>query len=334
MRMMMPPVRRRVATFLVAATCSATLPLSPAMAGDTGAPELPPSHERDVGLLLDELGMPWGTVVNSWDVTDAATLLDVEVQAPPVIPGLARNFGLDPMEVWRDSFVRVAERELMQGFRDRTTDVLDALNVDYGQSVDNGDLTRLAKALQVPVGTRIDPADVSHLMDAGRRAANIATGDFAKVGGLRLSLPAHRIAGIGFHEAPRGGETRLAMTNLDERSFTMPSRGRGTHPTSAVDIAVPSDVQILAPVSGIVENVTVYDLYGKYPDAHLTIRPDGHADLGVRILHIRGVGVSVGERVEAGVTVIAAGANQFPFDSQIDSHVGRHPHVDISVRPR
>lgn len=332
----MPTMPRapRLALTAIAATTLAAVLLPSAAQADNAAPRLPTPHERDVGMLLDELGMPWGTVVNSWDVTEAAALLDVEVDTPPVLHGVARNFGLDPMDVWRDTYVRVAEDELMQGFRNRASEVLDALDIDYGSSVDDSDLERLASTLGINIGARIDPADVSQLLDAGRRAARIGTEKFAEVGGLRLHLPAHRVAGIGFHEAPRGGERRLAMTNLDERSFTMPSRGRGTHPTSAVDVAVPSGVEILAPVSGIVEDVTVYDLYGKYRDAHLTIRPTGHRNRGVRILHVTGVQVSVGQRVEGGVTTIATGANQFPFDSQIDGMVGRHPHVDISVRPR
>ncbi len=325
---------RRAGAALLATTLASVALAAPASAGDTQPPVLPSPEERDVAMLLDELGMPWGTVVNSWDVTDAADLLGVEIEVPQVVPGVAREFGLDPMEVWRESLVRKAEGVLMQAFRERTREVFENLQLAYGSTIDEADLERLASRLDVPVGTRIDPADVSQLIDAGRREARIATNAFAKVDGLRLHLPAHRVQGIGFHEAPRGGERRLAMTNLDQRAFTMPSRGRGTHPTSAVDISMRAGVEVLAPVSGVVEDVTRYALYGKYADAHLTIRPDGHRNRAVRVLHVRGVRVQPGQRVEGGLTVIADTANQFPFESQIDGHVGRHPHVDISVRPR
>lgn len=334
-----PVGRLRAVAAATAATVLATATVlvggaAPAAAGDVQPPVLPIPAERDLAMLLDELGMPWGTVVNSWDVTDAADVLGVEVTVPPLVPGLARNFGLDPLEVWRKTLVRTAEPHLVQAFRERTVEVFDSLGVDYGASIDESDLLRLAEALGVPVGSRVDPADVSQLIDAGRRAARIATTQFAKVDGLRLHLPAHRVAGIGYHQAPRSGEHRLAMTNLDQRGFTMPSRGRGTHPTSAVDISMPVGVEVLAPVSGVVEDVTSYSLYGRYPDAHLSIRPDGHANRAVRVLHVRGLKVRPGQRVEGGITPIAASANPFPFESQIDGHVGRHPHVDISVRPR
>lgn len=330
----MPSRTRRAKLAVLLTTVAAVVAAgAPAASATTDTPA-PTGADRDVALMLDELGMPWGTVVNSWDVTDAAALLDVEVAQPSLVPGVSRNFGLDPREVWREALVRTSVEPLAQAFRDRTAEVFEALEVPYGDSIDESDLLRLADGLGLRVGTRVDPADVSRLLDAGRRAAAIATDAFAKVDGIRLHLPSNRVLGIGYHQAPRSGEHRLALTNLDPRGFTMPSRGRGTHRTSAVDIAMPADAEVVAPVSGIVEDVTGYALYGRHADAHLTIRSEARSDRAVRVLHVRGVRVRVGQRVEGGVTTIAAGANQFPFDSQIDGHVGRHPHVDISVRPR
>jgi hypothetical protein len=54
----------------------------------------------------------------------------------------------------------------------------------------------------------------------------------------------------------------------------------------------------------------------------------------VKILHILGLEVSPGDRVEAGVTVIADHAHQLPFASQVDdirTADPAWPHVHIEV---
>ncbi len=62
------------------------------------------------------------------------------------------------------------------------------------------------------------------------------------------------------------------------------------------------------------------------------INPDGRPDLEVKLLHIQGVAVEAGDRVEAG-DVIAANATLFPFQSQIDRLTGdpSWPHVHLEV---
>ncbi len=51
------------------------------------------------------------------------------------------------------------------------------------------------------------------------------------------------------------------------------------------------------------------------------------------MLHIDGVQVSRGDRVEAGITVLAPRARPLPFSSQIDRLTGQPawPHVHIEV---
>jgi hypothetical protein len=53
----------------------------------------------------------------------------------------------------------------------------------------------------------------------------------------------------------------------------------------------------------------------------------------VKLLHVQGLRVGVGARVEAGVTVVAAGPRLFPFRSQVDDHTAapHWPHVHVEV---
>ncbi|HVL99822.1 MAG TPA: M23 family metallopeptidase [Egibacteraceae bacterium] len=172
---------------------------------------------------------------------------------------------------------------------------------------------------------------------------------FATAGGVPLHTPTDQIRTIGYHQAasqaalpfePRGAP----FTNRNVPSYTplpatpgpdyaiMGNRRRGTHPASAVDIAVPHNVTLMSPITGTVETVSPYLLYGRYPDLIVTVVPDGRPDLRLVMIHLNGYLVVPGQRVVAGETPIAHTAMPFPFSSQIDEWAGLGPHVHMEMR--
>jgi hypothetical protein len=156
---------------------------------------------------------------------------------------------------------------------------------------------------------------------------------FAEVEGLELLLPSLGTVAYGFHEASWGAP--LAMSPVGERARVLPSRGRSTPSTSAVDIVLVDDDVVLSPVSGVVEQVEPFELYNRYYDRKITIVPDGAPQLRVVMIHVVGTKVEDGDRVEAGVTELANGARRFPFRSQVDDLTAPDawPHVHIEVKP-
>lgn len=175
---------------------------------------------------------------------------------------------------------------------------------------------------------------------------------FATVAGQQLVLPGE-VRKVGFHES--GDRRALAMSpvgrldvNLnaerialppvngepDADYLVLPTRQRVTGPTTAVDISMTHGEPVASVVTGTVTAVGDYTLYGTTPDQVVEIVPDDRPELAVRMLHIEGVQVAVGARVEAGETLVAASARKLPFDSQIDRHAGSHPHVHLEVQHR
>lgn len=135
-------------------------------------------------------------------------------------------------------------------------------------------------------------------------------------------------------EKPAPADTSAAETDVD--LVVLPSRGRAAQPTTAIDLAVPEGQPILSPVTGTVITVDSYVLYGQHQDQIIRIAPDGRPDLAVKLIHLTGPSVQVGQRVVAGETPIAAGAQRLPFSSQIDrlteerdGSVGPHVHLEL-----
>jgi murein DD-endopeptidase MepM/ murein hydrolase activator NlpD len=166
---------------------------------------------------------------------------------------------------------------------------------------------------------------------AGERAVD-RTATFALIGDLELRLPSHDVVVHGFHEG--SSPSSVAMTPVGDEQRVLPSRGRPYPATSAVDIVLVDDEPVRSPVTGTVEVAERYALYGKHGDHRITIVPDDAPDLRVVVLHVSGVGVEPGERVDAGETVIASSARRFPFRSQIDDVTAPDawPHVHYEVR--
>jgi hypothetical protein len=155
---------------------------------------------------------------------------------------------------------------------------------------------------------------------------------FATVAGEPLVLARDVAVTVGFHESgdPRALPLEPVGTpteNLNAARFippapsgdndylVLPTRRRAGAPTSAVDLRMDSGVPVVAPVTGIVQTVATYTLYGRTPDVLVEIVPEGRPDLLVRMLHIEAVQVSEGVEVEAGATVIAGTSRQLPFRS-------------------
>lgn len=157
----------------------------------------------------------------------------------------------------------------------------------------------------------------------------VAPRPFATSEGIELWTPSARPVLIGFHEAAGHG-TRV-LTPIEGQ--VLDPRGRGTAPTSAVDVALEVGEPVRAVVTGTVVDVAPYALYGRHPDVIVVIAPDSRPDLRVRMLHIDDIRVVPGQRVTAGLDVVAGTARLLPVSSQVDRYIGRsvpHLHVEIT----
>jgi hypothetical protein len=173
----------------------------------------------------------------------------------------------------------------------------------------------------------------------------------ASVRGLTLVVPGIRVKAVAYHEASRARAIALrprgrCARNANRTKFTPPhategpaylvmsSRGRPHPATSAVDVAMRKGTSVLAPVSGKIVTVKQYDLYGRYRDVKIVIRPS-HADhLLVTMIHLDRLQVRKGDVVTAGQSPIGV-PRVFPFNSQVNDYIGGGiPHVHIEVKER
>lgn len=156
---------------------------------------------------------------------------------------------------------------------------------------------------------------------------------YAMVGPVTLHHPAHQVEAIGFHQSGHDGAQAQTASPTAVRWFTMESRGRDTARQGAADIVVEPSTEIRSPVTGTVVRAATYSLYCDYVDQVAVIEPDARPGWQVKILHIEGLALVVGQRVEAGVTRVAAHARVLPFPSQVEDVTGvpAWPHVHIEV---
>ena len=156
---------------------------------------------------------------------------------------------------------------------------------------------------------------------------------FAAVGGVTLVHPAETVARIGFHESNHDGARQLEVVRGAANYLTLETRERGTGSRTAADVVVDPDREIRSPVTGTVLRSGTYVLYCEHADDYVVISPDGRPGWEVKVLHISGVQVRAGDRVEAGTTVLAPGPTPLPFRSQVDDHTEEPswPHVHIEV---
>ena len=158
-------------------------------------------------------------------------------------------------------------------------------------------------------------------------------GPFAVAEQLLLHHPAAQVEVVGFHQAGHDGARQMDPTPEAARPVVLESRNRGTGDRTAADIVVSPDAEIRSPVTGTVVRAGSYVLYCDHTDDYAVIDPDGRPGWEVKVLHIDGVQVQAGQRVEAGVTVLAPRPTQLPFASQVDDHTASPPwpHVHVEV---
>ena len=173
---------------------------------------------------------------------------------------------------------------------------------------------------------------------------------FAVVEDLELGLPHDEVVVVAFHEAMM--REALAMTpvgrmqgNDNPTKFSggqespdgisyhvLSSRGRPRPATSAVDIVLPPDATVVAPVTGTVVEARDYALYGSTRDWRVVIEPADRPDLHVVLIHLHRPAVEAGDEITAGHTPLAA-ARQLTFTSQVDYVTEqRLPHVHLEVK--
>ncbi len=151
--------------------------------------------------------------------------------------------------------------------------------------------------------------------------------------GIEIRLPSVRTELVGLHQSNHDGARDVETVGETVPVIVMESRERGTGLRGASDIVVQPDTELRAPVTGTVKRAGTYTLYCDNYDDYLVIEPDGRPGIEVKLLHIDGVQVAAGDRVEAGVTVVAPRPTKLPFESQVDEHSGPEnwPHVHMEV---
>ncbi|MDQ4130021.1 MAG: M23 family metallopeptidase [Actinomycetota bacterium] len=184
---------------------------------------------------------------------------------------------------------------------------------------------------QSPAPEQASPEPASE--PSGRKVHEPRWSAFASVGGVSLVHPASRVERVGFHESSHDGARQMEVHPSASDPITLESRGRGTGSRTASDVVVDPQVEIRVPVSGTVIRSGNYALYCKYADQFAVIDPDGHRGWEVKVLHVEGLRLEPGDRVKAGVTVLAGRARKLPFRSQIDDYTAEPswPHVHIEV---
>ncbi len=157
---------------------------------------------------------------------------------------------------------------------------------------------------------------------------------FAQVEAVTLYHPATRVEHVGFHESSHDGARQMQTVGTTVSPLTLESRGRGTGSQTAADIVADPGGEIRSPVTGTVIRGGSYILYCDTRDYYVVIEPEDRPGWEVKVLHMTGLNVGKGERVTAGRTVLAPGARQLPFESQVDKSRTTDPawpHIHIEV---
>jgi len=185
----------------------------------------------------------------------------------------------------------------------------------------------------VTTTTTTSTVDLSTTTVPSRRIHEQSWTPFATVGPLTLVHPSSRVEMVAFHESNHDGARQQEPLPTAASPVTLESRERDTTSRGAADIVADPEMAIRAPVTGRVKRGGSYVLYCDNRDYFLVIEPDGRPGWEVKVLHIAGLLVRTGDRVEAGVTVIAPAPTRLPFESQVDevSADPPWPHVHIEV---
>lgn len=156
---------------------------------------------------------------------------------------------------------------------------------------------------------------------------------YATVGAITLHHVSDHTEAIGYHQSAQDGAQAQEAVTTSVRWFRQETRDRDTTPQGAADIVVEPGREVRVPVTGTVLRAGTYTLYCDNVDQFAVIEPDAHPGWQVKVLHIEGLALTVGQRVEAGVTRLAARARVLPFPSAVEDDTGlpAWPHVHVEV---
>lgn len=278
----------------------------------------------------------------------AESVVDAGVAAAEDGPGAPRSTG-----GWPASGATVSSLAPMRVDTDRRLDpTRSSLHVELSGFEVPGEVELAAEGAGLvfrPAESRLEPApDTPHplrltaaLVDVeGRRTHHVVElsylrpdPHFATAPPVELLLPSRGVEMIGYHQANHHGAQQQIPRGTAIPTLTLASRGRETGSRTAADVVADPAEEVLAPATGTVVRGGTYLLYCAYTDEFVVIEPDARPGWEVKVLHVHGLGVEVGDRVEAGRTVIADGPRPLPFASQVDAHSNDRdwPHVHVEV---
>ncbi len=105
-------------------------------------------------------------------------------------------------------------------------------------------------------------------------------------------------------------------------------------PNTAADVGADPGSIVYSPVTGTVLQVRAYNLYNKYPDYEIHIKPDGWPEVDVVLIHVDDVSVTAGDRVTGGASRIACVRKMSDkIDIQLGGYTkngGDHVHVQLN----
>ncbi|MBW3659444.1 MAG: M23 family metallopeptidase [Actinobacteria bacterium] len=347
------PTRRSLAAVLATALAATLVPAA------FGAAPAEAATRADLEISLTAAGFAYGRALDAADYRDAAERFGVDVggridgadldavvaaawaasvegfalagigigAAPDLsdVTDGAVTLGLD----LGDAVDGTDAKRVFAAGRERVARTLIDAGIDIGTTLDRDDLINAKDILGVGVGARFDSADTRRILEAAWLRVDAPL--LATAAGVSVHTPSPRPAYIGFHQSSNAKATPMRAA----WGRKLPSRGRGTAGTSAVDISMDPGDPVRAPVTGTVLAVEPYSLYGKYPDYRLRFAPDDDPGMLVSVIHVTDPKVRPGQRVQGGVDLIAGGARKFPFVSQIDVNGGGdRAHVHIELRRR
>jgi biotin carboxyl carrier protein len=179
----------------------------------------------------------------------------------------------------------------------------------------------------------VAPPAPSPVAPAKRAVVRTGYRPYATAGPVTLHYPGDVVEVVGLHQSGHDGAQPQSPVKGPARIGLLDTRGRDTNPQGAADVVVDPSREVRSPVTGTVLRAGSYTLYCDHADDYVVIEPDAQPGWEVKLLHFKGLAVSKGMRVEAGVTVIGSGARVLPFASQVDKHtVAPHwPHLHIEV---
>ncbi len=180
----------------------------------------------------------------------------------------------------------------------------------------------------------IDPRDVTAVafhQASGKEAISLTS--LAKDADMALASKNKAVAASTL--ATGAAETTATLETVWGGSVLRLWRSnRSGKPDTAADIGADPGTDVFAPVTGTVVQVRSYDLYNKYPDYEIHIRPDGWPEVDVVLIHVDDVSVAVGERVACGVSRIACVRKMSDkIDIQLGGYTkngGDHVHMQLN----